>query len=105
MWDRVSNGEADSTDSAAKPQDKSPDQALAQKNFCSAATMASSTDRKQQQIPAHLQVPKSTKQFKAELTLSNSGYSVGKSTTFKALNKMSPPVRKIFPVSTFTLEK
>ena len=85
-------------------KDISPNQEISTKTFCSAETIASSTDCKQ--IPAHLQVPKSTKQFKADFSCSISG----KSTTSVRLplsqnRRMSPPVRKVWPVSTFSLEK
>ena len=66
------------------------------KSFRSAETMASSTARK---IPAHLSVPKTTKQFKAEMSASSGRCS--------AVSRQCPPppVRTIWPTSSFTLER
>ena len=77
--------------------DKSPcEDRFGNKSFRSAETMASSTDRKSNE-PRHMIA--STKQFKADLSVSSA------KKRSRTICARSPPVRKIWPTSTFSLER
>lgn len=109
MWSGIGSGpdgthDANTLKVPNNDHDKSPCERNVNKSFRSAETMASSTGRKSSGAAHEPRLHASTKQFKADYTSSNS--SSGKMSSSRAKRaKMSPPVRKIWPTSTFTLER
>ena len=107
MWSGIGSGPEGTTDANTLKvpintnHDKSPCERNVNKSFRSAETMASSTGRKSSGPSNEPRLHASTKQFKADFSCSSSGKI--RSRTGSA--KMTPPVRKIWPSSTFTLER
>ena len=80
--------------------DKIPCERNVNKSFRSAETMASSTDRKSNGPSSEARNIASTKQFKADYCVSS-----GKKRNRTISARMSPPVRTIWPTSSFSLER
>ena len=96
MWSGLGTGPADGADKSPKDQ---ASQLRTGKTFRSAETMATSTDAKKNSTEQNkLYMPVSTKQFSADFSESSSK---GKR---RSSGRQSPPVRQIWPSSTFTLE-